>query len=243
MPNQQPTAAARLRLAAFSILAKHETGLSVAPTEAENWLARFPTSLGDALDAFSLDVVPRIQARAITPIRGSARVEADVEEGPVQLSRERSTALSLLGVRPGDAPIKQASAPKSASLVAVSVLSLTSVWSFLIAAIAAQSTLLRAGDLPGAALLLLFAGLGVALGVRSASLLGAEAAIVAPGHRSRLQLLFALLGLVVFLIARFIEQRLGAIWLETLIQPSSLSIWLGLTLTAFLLLRRRGASS
>ena len=135
---------------------------------------------------------------------------------------------------------KRADGRKPTSLATIGVLSVTGVWSYLVATIAARSTLMSGGDMPRGALSLVVAALALALGVRSATLVGEETAIVASRHKWSLQFFIALLGLLVFIAARTSEQQTG-FRVDTLIHLYSLLIWLAVTLLVFTVLRKTRA--
>ena len=230
------SAALRLRLAAFRILAKRETGLRVSQPEAEGWLARFPTDLGQALDAFRVETVLAPSAKPISPIRSSPHHQSIANS--VQTHHERRPIVSSpKSVSDERRVVERRPAPRGRSQVVMSALSLIGAYSFTVAAIEGQSTVRSTANLPQAAVSLALAILAIGLGSRCAFLAGAATPIAALRIKWSLLFFSALSGLVVFFSIRFAERRLGGSWLELLVQPISLSIWFGITLTVLVLLR------
>jgi hypothetical protein len=133
-------------------------------------------------------------------------------------------------------PTKRVVGQQSVSIAAISVLSIAGVWCYLVAAIAAQSSLISGRDMPNVAISLSIAGFAIALGLRSGALVSTAAAIVGSRPRWSLHLGIAFLGVLAFLVFGFAAHSTG-FQVDTLIRPYALLIWLGVTLSAFTVLR------
>lgn len=228
----------RLRAFALSILAEKRLRVDLSPGEAE--ALADANSINDALVLLErrkaqrrftyppLTNTPRIVRGGTFDAQNSTR---NLDERTISHSPRTST-------HEYPPPVKRASESNSASLAAICFLSITGVWSYLVAAIAAQSTLVSGGDMRRAIISLIIAALGLAFGVRNAAHLGEETAIIGSRHRWSLQLFIALLSLLVFIAGRSAEHSVG-FRLDSLVRPYSLLIWAVVTLSAFAVLRRK----
>jgi hypothetical protein len=226
VPDGDKTMTDRIRLAAFRALARREIGLSIGPSEAESWLTRFPTSLADALDALGDEAARVAAAPRITPMRHSARLDQD--EQSIQPRRERSPIVASPKVSSINALPKQAS--DHTSPIMAGILALVCVWSFLIAAIAAQRALSSGRAWPENAQALGITVLATSVGILYSHIVATESGIASGVWRLSVQLLLPLLGVAAFLAARIAEQRFNALWSETVVHPVPLLIWLALFL-------------
>jgi hypothetical protein len=224
----------RLRAFALSTLAEKRLGVDLSPGEAEALVDA--KSINDALVLLERrKAQKRFTYPPLTNTPRIVRGDTFDAQNPDERTISPSPRTSPLEYPP---PVRRAGESNSTSPTAIGILSITGVWSYLVAAIAARSTLVSGGDMPRAIISLLIAALGVAFGARSAAHLGEWTAVVASRHWWSLQSFIALLGLLVFITGHFAEQSVG-FRLDSLLFPYSLLIWAGMTLSAFAVLRRK----